>query len=223
MTQPRPLDVAVLVSGRGSNLQSLIDACATPDFPARIVCVISNKADAYGLERARRAGIPAHVVDHRAHSGRPAFEAALEDVLRPYEPGLICLAGFMRVLTADFADRWRDRMINIHPSLLPAFRGLHTHEQVIEAGVKISGCTVHYVRPEMDDGPIIIQAATPVEPHDTAETLAARVLKLEHMIYPEALRLIAMGQVRVAGHKAEMPGAPPNPGTLINPPLASLD
>lgn len=221
MNSGNRLDIAVLVSGRGSNLQSLIDACDAPDFPARIVCVVSNRADAYALERARRAGIPAHVVDHKAHPDRAAFEAALEETLRPYNPGLICLAGFMRVLTADFTDRWRDRLINIHPSLLPAFRGLHTHERVIEAGVRISGCTVHYVRPEMDDGPIIIQAAAPVEPHDTPETLAARILELEHRIYPEAVRRIALGQVRVVGQKAELPDGPSNTGILISPAVES--
>lgn len=218
MSNGKRLKIAVLVSGRGSNLQALIDACADPEFPAAIACVLSNRPDAYGLERARQADIPALVVDHKDYEDRASFEAALNDALLPYDPDLVCLAGFMRILTEDFTNRWRDRMINIHPSLLPAFRGLHTHERAIEAGVRISGCTVHYVRPEMDDGPIIIQAAAPVLPHDTPETLAARILELEHKIYPEAVRLIALSRIRVADHRVLFDEDHDHDAVLINPP-----
>jgi phosphoribosylglycinamide formyltransferase-1 len=211
------IDIAVLVSGRGSNLQAIIDACAREDFPARIACVISNRPDAYGLERAQKAGIPTEVVDHKDFDGREAFEDALDDAIRGYKVGLVCLAGFMRILTPGFVNRWRDRLINIHPSLLPAFRGLHTHERVIESGIRISGCTVHFVTPEMDDGPIIMQAAVPVHEDDTPEQLADRVLKMEHRIYPEAVRIFALGKVRVAGAKVVTDGATFAKEGLINP------
>lgn len=221
MADAKRLDIAVLISGRGSNLQSLIDACADPHFPARIVCVISNKADAGGLKRAARAGIPTHVVSHQDFPNRAAFDAAIDEILRGYNVGLVCLAGFMRILSPEFVNRWRDRMINIHPSLLPAFKGLQTHERTIEAGVRFSGCTVHFVRPEMDDGPIIIQAAVPVLGDDTAETLAARVLEQEHRIYPEAVRLIALSKVRVAGAKVIIRNADPVTGVMVNPGVGS--
>lgn len=213
------LDIAVLISGRGSNLQALIDACAQPDFPARIVCVISNKADAYGLERAKAAGIASHVVLYKDHGNRPDFDNAIDEVLRQYNIGLVCLAGFMRILSTEFVNRWRDRMINIHPSLLPAFKGLYTHERTLEAGVRIAGCTVHFVRPEMDNGPIIMQAAVPVHADDTADSLAARILEQEHVIYPEAVRLIALSRVRVAGSKAIIRKADAADGALVNPSL----
>lgn len=216
MTAKR-LSVGVLISGRGSNLQALIDACADPAFPARIAVVVSNKADAYGLERARQAGIATAVVDHKAYDGREAFEAALDAALRSHEIDLICLAGFMRILTAGFVNGWSGRMINIHPSLLPSFKGLHTHERTIAAGVRITGCTVHFVRPEMDDGPIIIQAAVPVLAGDDAARLAARVLEQEHVIYPEALRLIALGRVRVEGERAVITDMCEDGRVLINP------
>lgn len=211
------LKLAVLVSGRGSNLQALIDACAAPDYPAEIALVIANVAGAGGLERAARAGIATEVVDHKAYPGREAFDAALSDIIAASGAGLICLAGFMRLLTDGFCQRWRDRLINIHPSLLPAFKGLHTHERVLEAGVRITGCTVHFVRPAMDEGPIITQAAVPVSPADDAETLAARVLEQEHRLYPLAVRLIAEGRVTVRGERAEIAGAAPPQGSLINP------
>ena len=195
------MKLGVLISGRGSNLQALIDACADPSFPAEIALVLSNRADAGGLERASKAGIPTGVVDHRAFSDRAQFDAALHSELTGRFVDLVCLAGFMRLLTADFVTRWLDRMINIHPSLLPAFKGLDTHERVLRAGVRFTGCTVHFVRSDMDSGPIIIQAATPVDPEDTAEGLAARVLRDEHRIYPEAVRLIAEGRVRVADER----------------------
>ena len=211
------LKAGVLISGRGSNLQALIDACAAPDFPAEIALVISNEAEAGGLERAGRAGIATKIVPHRGFASREAFDAALDAALRDAGIGLVCLAGFMRLLTPGFVDKWRDRMINIHPSLLPAFRGLHSHERALEAGVRIAGCTVHFVRAAMDDGPIIVQAAVPVLAGDDPEMLAARVLAAEHRCYPLALRLIAEGRVRVADERVEIEGGK-GPGTaLVNP------
>lgn len=191
--------IGVLISGRGSNLQALIEACKAPDYPAEIAAVISNRPEAAGLDRAAQAGLPALTIDHTLFPSRAAFERGLDDALREAKAELICSAGFMRRLTAHFVEAWRDRQINIHPSLLPAFRGLHTHEQVIKAGVRISGCTVHYVRTEVDTGPIIAQAAVPVLPSDTPETLAARVLAAEHKLYPFALGLVASGKVWVEG------------------------
>ncbi|MEC7574655.1 MAG: phosphoribosylglycinamide formyltransferase, partial [Pseudomonadota bacterium] len=169
------LKVTVLISGRGSNLQALIDACAKADFPAEIVRVISNEADAGGLDKAAEAGLPTAVVSHRDHPDRPAFEAELDKEIRAAGTELIALAGFMRLLTEGFVDAWRDRLINVHPSLLPAFKGLHTHERAIDAGVRFSGCTVHYVRPAMDEGPIIVQAAVPILADDDADSLGGRV------------------------------------------------
>ena len=205
------LNVAVLVSGRGSNLQALIDAgagdaSADDAFPARIVSVISNVPGVQGLERARAVGIPASVIDHHDFPDRETFEEALNDGLVAAGAELVCLAGFMRVLTGRFVGRWRDRLINIHPSLLPAFKGLDVHERVIEAGERVSGCTVHFVRPDMDSGPIIAQAEVAVRPGDDADALAARVLEQEHLIYPQAVRLIAEGRVRVVDERVEIDG-----------------
>ncbi|MGY6531999.1 phosphoribosylglycinamide formyltransferase [Glycocaulis sp.] len=187
MTAKTP--IAVLISGRGSNLQCLIDACAAEDYPARIVAVISNRPDAYGLERAREAGIAAIAIDHKAYETRESFEAALDAALREAGAEFVCLAGFMRILTEGFVNRWEGRMINIHPSLLPKFKGVDTHKRAIEAGESEHGCTVHWVTPGMDEGPVIAQARVPVLPGDTPETLAARVLVEEHLLYPEALKL----------------------------------
>jgi len=195
------MKIAVLISGHGSNLQALIDACADPSFPAEITLVISNRPGAKGLEKARKAKVETLVVDHDEYDSRAAFESALHAALSDAGVELICLAGFMRLLDAEFVAKWRNRMINIHPSLLPAYRGLRTHERVIEDGVRFTGCTVHFVRPEMDDGPIIIQAVVPVAPEDTPESLARRVLAYEHHIYPEAVRLIATGAARVSGSR----------------------
>jgi phosphoribosylglycinamide formyltransferase 1 len=181
--------IAVLISGRGSNLQCLIDACAAEDYPARIVAVISNRPDAYGLERAREAGISAIAIDHKAYASRESFEAALDSALREAGAEFVCLAGFMRILTEGFVNQWDGRMINIHPSLLPKFKGVDTHKRAIEAGESEHGCTVHWVTPGMDEGPVIAQARVPVLPGDTPETLAARVLVEEHRLYPEALKL----------------------------------
>ena len=180
--------VAVLISGSGSNLQALIDAAAENDYPAEIVLVIANKPGAFGLQRAEQAGIAQLTINHRDYEDRPDFEAALDDALRSAGVEIICLAGFMRVLTADFVNRWQGRILNIHPSLLPAFKGLNVQQQAIDAGAKVSGCTVHIVTPDLDDGPILGQREVPVEPADTAETLAARILEQEHLLYPACLR-----------------------------------
>jgi phosphoribosylglycinamide formyltransferase 1 len=212
------LKVAALISGRGSNLQALIDACADPAFPAEIRLVISNNPDAQGLARAERAGIPNRVIPHKRFRDRPSFDAAVERALEEAGVELICLAGFMRIFSDGFVERWRNRMINIHPSLLPSFKGLKVHEQALAAGVRFTGCTVHFVRPAMDEGPIIVQAAVAVMPGDDAARLAERVLAEEHKIYPLALRLIAEGRVKVTGEHAEITGAiGPTPLALLNP------
>jgi phosphoribosylglycinamide formyltransferase 1 len=193
-----PKRTAILISGRGSNMMSLVDAAAAAGFPAEIVSVIANRPDAAGIDWAAARGIPAQVIDHKAYAGREAFEAALHSALVEAGTELVCLAGFMRVLTPSFVAKWQGRMINIHPSLLPSFKGLHTHEQALVAGVRIAGCTVHFVVPEMDAGPIIAQAAVAVELDDDAARLAARILLAEHKIYPHALRLVASGGVAMA-------------------------
>lgn len=210
------LKVGVLISGRGSNLQALLDACADPAFPAEIVAVLSNRPGAAGLERARAAGVAAGVVDHRGFPGRASFEEALDRALRDAGAEFVCLAGFMRLLTPWFVERWHDRMINIHPSLLPAFPGLDTHRRAIEAGVRFTGCTVHFVRAEMDDGPILVQAAVPVLAGDDEPALAARVLEAEHRCYPLALRLVAEGRARVRGIRVDLDAAGPS-GAVLNP------
>lgn len=211
--------VGVLVSGRGSNLQALIDAAKSPDYPAELVLVISNVPGVQGLTRAEDAGIPTRVIKHRDFATRPAFEAALDKALSGAGVELLCNAGFMRLLTESFVTRWLNRHLNIHPSLLPAFKGLHTHARVLEAGAQITGCTVHFVRAAMDDGPIVAQTAVPVHPGDSEDSLAARVLEAEHRLYPHALRLVASGQVRVEGeHVVGMP-QPGGETALFSPPL----
>jgi phosphoribosylglycinamide formyltransferase-1 len=216
------LNVAVLISGRGSNLQSLIEACAAPGFPAEIKLVISNRADAKGLAHAAQAGIPSAVIPHRDYPSREAFDAALTSALEQADAELVCLAGFMRLLTPGFVARWRDRLVNIHPSLLPAFPGLDTHARALAAGVRFAGCTVHFVRAEMDEGPIIVQAAVPVLDGDDADGLAARVLAAEHKAYPLALKLIGEGRVTVRGERVAIAptgrAAPALPTSLLNPP-----
>jgi phosphoribosylglycinamide formyltransferase-1 len=208
---------AILISGRGSNMASLIEAARRPDYPAQIALVLSNRPDAPGLAAAKAQGIATAAVDHKIYVGRDAFEGSLQAMLEAHRIEFICLAGFMRILTERFVERWRGRMINIHPALLPAFKGLHTHERALAEGVKIHGCTVHYVIPEMDAGPIIAQAAVPVLDSDTPETLAARVLAQEHVIYPLALALAAGGQARIDGQRVRSaaPNAPD--GALVSP------
>jgi len=193
--------VAILISGRGSNMAALIKAAAAEeDYPAEIAVVVANRADAGGLDKARSAGVPAVAVESKPFGqDRAAFEAALQAVLDQHRIELICLAGFMRLFTADFVQRWYGKMLNIHPSLLPLFPGLDPHGQALRAGVKISGATVHFVIPETDAGPILMQGAVAVSDHDVAETLAERVLEVEHHIYPEALRLLASDGVRLEG------------------------
>jgi phosphoribosylglycinamide formyltransferase 1 len=187
--------VAILISGRGSNMTALIEAAEAKDYPAKIVLVVSNRPDAAGLARAGAAGVATVVIDHAPFGDdREAFERALDRVLRDTQIDLICLAGFMRLLTPWFVSRWSGRMLNIHPSLLPQFKGLHTHRRALEAGVPRHGATVHFVVPEMDSGPIVIQDSVAVREGDTEETLAARVLELEHRIYPRALRAVAEGR-----------------------------
>ncbi|GAB4356849.1 MAG: phosphoribosylglycinamide formyltransferase [Kiloniellaceae bacterium] len=211
------LKVGVLISGRGSNLKSLLEACAAPGFPAEIVTVIANRPGAGGLDHARAAGVAAETIDHKAFAGKPAFEAAVTAALEAAGVELLCLAGFMRVVSAGFVRHWQGRMINIHPSLLPLFPGLDTHARALDAGVKLHGCSVHYVTEEVDGGPIIGQAAVPVLPGDDADSLAARVLAAEHRLYPACLRLVAEGRVRLAGGKAEISGDFDGAGQLFNP------
>lgn len=188
--------VAVLISGRGSNLAALIDAAKAPDYPAEIALVLSNKEDAGGLAVARGAGVATKVISHKVFASREEFDAAIDGALRAADIGLVAEAGFMRIHSEWFVKRWEGRLINIHPSLLPAFPGIRVHQQVLDAGVSESGCTVHYMVPEVDAGPIIAQASVPVLPGDTVETLAARVLVEEHRIYPEAVRKVAQEILR---------------------------
>jgi phosphoribosylglycinamide formyltransferase 1 len=197
------LRVGVLISGRGSNLQALIEACGDPAYPAEIVLVVSDRPEAPGLGFAASAGIPAAVIPHR---DRQAFAAAAEALLREQRVELVCLAGFMRVLEPSFVEGWRDRMVNIHPSLLPSFRGLHAQRQALAAGVRFAGCTVHFVRVELDAGPIVGQAVVPVYPEDDEERLSLRILTVEHRLYPIVLRLIAEGRVSVIAEKVEIDG-----------------
>jgi phosphoribosylglycinamide formyltransferase-1 len=211
--------VGVLISGRGSNLKALLGASMDPAFPAAVVGVLSNRPNAAGLAHARAVDVPTAVVDHGAFDTREAFEAEVQAVLRDWKVEIVCLAGFMRLLTPGFVEEWHDQLINIHPSLLPAFPGLDTHARALAAGVRITGCTVHFVRTEMDDGPIIAQAAVPVLPNDTEEALAARVLEAEHRLYPAALALVASGRVRVASDNVVVSDRLPNlPEFLFWPP-----
>lgn len=209
--------VAILISGRGSNMESLIAAAREPDFPAEIALVLSNRPDAPGLASAKAQGVATAAVDHKIYAGREAFEASMQKMLDAHRIDFICLAGFMRLLTAGFVNHWEGRMINIHPALLPAFPGLHTHERALKEGVKLHGCSVHYVVPEMDAGPIIAQAAVSVLDDDTPETLGKRVLAQEHVIYPLALRLAASGAVRIV--EGRVIGAGGKPGALVAPAL----
>jgi phosphoribosylglycinamide formyltransferase-1 len=199
---------AILISGRGSNMTALIDAARDESYPAEIALVVSNRPDAAGLQHAAAAGIATAIVDHKRYGkDRGAFERALQDVLIEHRIEIVCLAGFMRILTAWFVAQWPDRMLNIHPALLPAFKGLDTHRRAIEAGVRDHGATVHFVVPEMDSGPIIAQGGVPVFPDDTEAALAARVLAVEHRIYPLALKLVASDRVRVVDGQCVIDGA----------------
>jgi phosphoribosylglycinamide formyltransferase-1 len=193
--------VAVLISGRGSNMMSLIAAAKLPDYPAEIVGVVSNRPDAQGLFKAAGEGLATRIVDHKSFGSRVGFEAELDRALRAMDVDIVACAGFMRLMSPAFVEAWHDRMLNIHPSLLPAFKGLDTHARALAAGVKVTGCTVHIVHPEVDSGPIIAQAAVPVLDGDTEETLSARVLEAEHLLYPHALSLFASGAITVAGDR----------------------
>jgi phosphoribosylglycinamide formyltransferase-1 len=193
------LRVAVLISGRGSNMSALIDAARDPDYPAEIVLVISNRPDAAGLAIAREAGAPTQVIDHKAFGSREDFDAALETALETVRPDVVAFAGFMRILTTPFVERLRGKAVNIHPSLLPLFKGLKPQQQALDAGVAESGCTVHWVTPGVDEGPVIAQARVPVLPGDTADTLAARILVEEHRLYPRAIAMIARGEAMFPG------------------------
>jgi len=198
MTEPLP-SIVVLISGGGSNLQAIIDATQDGRIRGKITAVISNKADAYGLERANKANIPTRILDHREYQDRESFDAALGDLIEEFQPSLIILAGFMRILTEDFVRRFEGRMLNIHPSLLPKYRGLHTHKRALEAGDDIHGASVHFVTPELDGGPAILQAEVPIIEGDTPESLASRVLEQEHVIYPLVASWFTDGRVRLDG------------------------
>lgn len=204
-----PLPIVVLISGGGTNLQAIIDARANGELPVELRAVISSRADAFGLERARRAGVPTAVLEARGFPDRAAYDAALQQLIDDYAPGgLVVLAGFMRILSPAFVARYDGRMLNIHPALLPAFRGLHTHQRALDAGVSEHGASVHFVTEELDAGPIIIQASVPVLPDDTADVLAARVLTREHRIYPLAIRWFAEGRLRLNGGQVYLDGEP---------------
>jgi len=210
--------VAILISGRGSNMAALIDAARLADFPAEIVAVISNRADAAGLERAAASGIPTVVIESKPFGkDRAGFELVLQRALEDNKVDLICLGGFMRLFTAEFVQRWYGKMLNIHPSLLPSFPGLDPHGQALQAGVKISGATVHFVIPETDAGPIVMQGAVMVADDDTAETLSQRILGIEHRIYPEALRLLASGKLRLEGDICKVAASAERDDILISP------
>lgn len=208
------LRIGVLISGRGSNLQALIAACSVQAYPAEIALVISSRAGAPGLGLAHTAGIPTAVISNR---DRRDFAAAAAPLLHERRVELVCLAGFMRLLDPNFVESWRGRMVNIHPSLLPSFRGLHAQRQALAAGVRFAGCTVHFVRPELDSGPIIAQAVVPVHPDDDEARLSARILDIEHRLYPFTLRLIAEGRVRVVGDRVEIADTRVPEASLLNP------
>src|SRR3984885_5051695 len=214
---PRPR-VAILISGRGSNMAALIEAAKPGDFPAEIAVVISNRADAMGLALASAEGIPTVTIESKPFGkDRSAFEAALQSALEAHRIELICLGGFMRLFTAEFVQRWYGRMLNIHPSLLPSFPGLDPHAQALNAGVKVSGATVHFVTPETDGGPIVMQGVVAVRDDDTPDTLSARILTIEHQIYPDALRLLAGGKLRLDGAICRLRAGAGAAGILISP------
>lgn len=211
------LKVGVLISGRGSNLAALIEAARAADYPAEIACVVSNRADAPGLGIAAAAGIPTAIVSHRDHPDRESFDRAVSGELERHGSGLVVLAGFMRIFSPWFPARWANRLINIHPSLLPAFKGMHVQRQALDAGVRLSGCTAHLVIPDLDSGPIIAQAAVPVLAGDTEETLSARILRQEHRLYPLVVRWFAEGRVNIAGNKVTVEGVACDATLLFSP------
>tara|TARA_E500000178_G_scaffold355140_1_gene426671 strand:+ start:2981 stop:3646 length:666 start_codon:yes stop_codon:yes gene_type:complete len=211
------LKVGVLISGNGSNLQSIIDACEDPNFPAELSIVISNKAEAYGLGRAKKANIKTKVIEHQNFQHRSDFEKNITKALINANVELVCLAGFMRILTDTFVYSWKDRLINVHPSLLPIFKGLNTHQRAIECGVKFSGCTIHFVSSSMDEGPIILQAAVPVHQNDTSKSLAERVLDAEHKLYPMAIRLFANKKIWIENDLVKFTNIEDHNEILINP------
>lgn len=203
---PQTCDVVVLLSGTGSNLQALIDSTRTGDSPVRIAAVISNRSDAYGLQRARDAGIETRSLDHKAFEGREAFDSALVELIDAFTPKLVVLAGFMRILSADFVRHYAGRLLNIHPSLLPKYKGMHTHQRALDAGDSEHGCSVHFVTEELDGGPLVVQAVVPVESDDSAQTLAQRVHTQEHRIYPLAVRWFAEGRLILGDQGALLDG-----------------
>ena len=216
----RPVPIGVLISGSGTNLQSIIDAIEAKQLEAKIQVVLSNRADAYGLVRAKKHGIPVEVLDHKRFASREAFDQAVVDILRAREVELVVLAGFMRLLSPVFVGAYSNRIMNIHPALLPAFPGLHVQKKALEHGVRFSGCTVHFVNEECDEGPIIIQAVVPVFPEDTEESLAARILEQEHRIYPCAIQLYSESRLRIEGRKVFVDGlAKEENQVLVQPPL----
>lgn len=216
--------IGVLISGGGTNLQALIDLCRDTDIPAEIVLVLSNVADAYGLQRAENGSIPTQVIDHKGYDGRKPFDQAMIAALDGANVDLVCLAGFMRLLTPAFIRQYAQRLINIHPSLLPAFPGLHVQQKAIDAGVRFSGATVHFVDEGMDTGPIIAQGVVPILPGDDEDALAARILKQEHRLYPMAVRLFAENRVRIVGGRVEISDCRAEPdAALINPHLPNLN
>ena len=216
----RQVPIGVLISGGGTNLQAIIDAIESGTLDAKIQLVLSNKADAFGLARAQKHGIPTEVLDHKAYPSREAYDQAVVELLRGRGVELVVLAGFMRLLSPVFIKGYSNRIMNIHPALLPSFPGLHVQKKAVDHGVRFSGCTVHFVNEECDEGPIIIQAVVPVFPDDNDETLAARILKQEHQIYPRAIQLYAEGRLHVSGRRVLVDGLDKDEGrVLIQPPL----
>jgi len=207
--------VAILISGRGSNMAALIQASKDPAYPAQVVLVISNRPNATGIERARAAGVPTAVIDHTWFKDRESFEQQLQSLLEAHNIEIVCLAGFMRLLTPSFVDRWKGKLLNVHPALLPAFKGLHTHERALQAGVALHGATVHFVVPEMDSGPILARVPIRVRPNDTPDSLAARVLRIEHRIYTAALKSVAEGRVSIVDGHCQVDGEPINDRVLF--------
>jgi phosphoribosylglycinamide formyltransferase-1 len=211
------LKVGVLISGRGSNLAALIEAARDADYPAEIACVVSNNADAPGLQVAAAAGVPSATVSHKDHPDREHFDRAVSAELERYDVELVVLAGFMRIFSPWFPTRWANRLLNIHPSLLPAFKGMHVQRQALEAGVRLSGCTAHLVIPDLDSGPIIAQAAVPVLAGDTEEALSARILRQEHRLYPLVVRWFAEGRVSISDGRVEVRGVACDATLLFSP------